>query len=641
MKIQQVCKIYIVVNDRFTTNFTKSIQYQCIGFRSFVLYCYILLYISGIQASFLRHVKALVRTMTDMGNPFNDTSGDLLVLDTRVIADPTVVESIQMIEKLGQDKCEAFFNDRFIARSISLQETIRKAKLPLFRKHVQKDKSREQKQLKSLKGDRTLFSTLYIVCQVRQTDMAEFFTHENQSYPPSLSEYGAMRSGTKADLLTCVEDVVTTQYTVLPQEAQMIILDGAAIINMIKPVSDTFNAYVSKIMEYIRAQFKGGMMRVDVVFDIYKKDSLKSYTRHKRGKSTRRRVEGKNKTPGNWQEFLRDDENKSELFHLIAKQVKAELFPGMVIITHDQNVMSSVPGNLAGLMNCTHEEADTRMFVHATHGATDHGARNILIRTVDTDVVILSISLAHKIGCECLWLAFGTGNTFRYIDATAISDVLGTDKSRALPAFHALTGCDVTSSFAGRGKRTAWSAWNALSSATPALCTLAETPTKDNIYEVLPIIERLVVIMYDRGSPESSVNRARQVLFTQKGREIENIPPTQDALSQHLLRVGYAACHVWGQAMITTPQLPSPADFGWTWDDSSSQWKISWMTLPPAGEACRAVIKCGCTKGCRAHCKCMKADLKCTIASVEDVNDNCNFFHCCTAVAFNLSIFPI
>jgi hypothetical protein len=39
-------------------------------------------------------------------------------------------------------------------------------------------------------------------------------------------------------------------------------------------------------------------------------------------------------------------------------------------------------------------------------------------------------------------------------------------------------------------------------------------------------------------------NVERQMLFSNKGREIENIPPTQDALAQHLLRVGYEAGHV-------------------------------------------------------------------------------------------------
>ena len=55
-------------------------------------------------------------------------------------------------------------------------------------------------------------------------------------------------------------------------------------------------------------------------------------------------------------------------------------------------------------------------------------------------------------------------------------------------------------------------------------------------------------------------------VLTQKGRGIENIPPTHDALAQHVLRVGYEAGHVWGQATIKAPPFPSPAHFGWTWE---------------------------------------------------------------------------
>ena len=87
------------------------------------------------------------------------------------------------------------------------------------------------------------------------------------------------------------------------------------------------------------------------MFDIYKKDSLKHGTRQERGKGTRRRVEGKNKVPSNWQEFLHLDDNKSDLFYLISECVEREIFPGMVIITQGEKVRSSAPCDLAGLMD--------------------------------------------------------------------------------------------------------------------------------------------------------------------------------------------------------------------------------------------------------------------------------------------------
>jgi len=48
---------------------------------------------------------------------------------------------------------------------------------------------------------------------------------------------------------------------------------------------------------------------------------------------------------------------------------------------------------------------------------------------------------------EELWVVFGTGKRFRYIAAHAIASSLGADKSRALPAFHAVSDCDTVSFF--------------------------------------------------------------------------------------------------------------------------------------------------------------------------------------------------
>ena len=111
------------------------------------------------------------------------------------------------------------------------------------------------------------------------------------------------------------------------------------------------------------------------------------------------------------------------------------------------------------LSPCSPEEADSRMLLHVTHAA-QHGHHHILIRTVDTDVVDLAVFAITYLpaGCE-LWLAFGTGKSFRYVAANQLAVNLRPEMSCALPIFHALTCCDTVSSFAGHGKKTAWSTW--------------------------------------------------------------------------------------------------------------------------------------------------------------------------------------
>ena len=108
------------------------------------------------------------------------------------------------------------------------------------------------------------------------------------------------------------------------------------------------------------------------MFDAYWKDSLKAATRRKICKCIRMHMEGNKQIPSNWQEFLRVEENKSELFHLVSDRIVDKEFPGRVIVTRDDGVLSSAPCDLAGLMSCTHKEADPRMFVHASDGA-EHG----------------------------------------------------------------------------------------------------------------------------------------------------------------------------------------------------------------------------------------------------------------------------
>ena len=98
--------------------------------------------------------------------------------------------------------------------------------------------------------------------------------------------------------------------------------------------------------------------------------------------------------------------------------------------------------------------------------ASECGHSKVLIRTTDTDVVLLAVSNAREIDVEELWIAFGTGKHFRYIAALEIAANLGPEKSKALPMLYAFTGCDTVSFFAGRGKVTAWNVWSVFTQIT-------------------------------------------------------------------------------------------------------------------------------------------------------------------------------
>ena len=107
--------------------------------------------------------------------------------------------------------------------------------------------------------------------------------------------------------------------------------------------------------------------------------------------------------------------------------------------------------DVESLQPCSHEEADTRIFLHVAHCAKQ-GYKRIAIRTVDTDIVVLAIGHIQSIDIEELWICFGVGKNYRYIPAHTIADLLK-ERAKALMMFHALTGCDTVSGFRGRGKK--------------------------------------------------------------------------------------------------------------------------------------------------------------------------------------------
>ena len=209
-----------------------------------------------------------------------------------------------------------------------------------------------------------------------------------------------------------------------------------------------------------------------------------------------------------------------------------------------------------------------------------------------------------------LWIAFGTGKSFRYIAAHAINSALGDERSKALPVFHSFTGCDTVSCFSGRGKKSGWDTWKVYGDATKAFLSLANAPqiVTDDAFSIL---ERFVVLLYDRTSDEGNVDVCRNNLFTSKGRSLETIPPTQGALIQHIKRAAYQAGHIWGQSLISRPEETSPNDWGWE-RDAKGDWHPLWSRLPEAGKFCQELLRCGCKKGCKQNCKCCKAGLKCT-----------------------------
>ena len=58
--------------------------------------------------------------------------------------------------------------------------------------------------------------------------MDEFFAHENAPVPPSLSEEGKLREGTKSDLLPILEEMAMPTFN--EPHSSAVIIDGVSLV---------------------------------------------------------------------------------------------------------------------------------------------------------------------------------------------------------------------------------------------------------------------------------------------------------------------------------------------------------------------------------------------------------------------------
>lgn len=86
------------------------------------------------------------------------------------------------------------------------------------------------------------------------------------------------------------------------------------------------------------------------------------------------------------------------------------------------------------------------MLLHAKHAAC-----RTIIKTVDSDVVILAVGLVNEIGNK-LWIEYGTGRSIRTINIPHLASHFG-HSAKGVVFLHAISGCDTVSSLIGIGKK--------------------------------------------------------------------------------------------------------------------------------------------------------------------------------------------
>lgn len=350
-------------------------------------------------------------------------------------------------ERLEKDSPSTKFHDKMTRQNL---KTFTSVKTSVRMKQGQKKDV-------ILKADRNLFGHMIMASQSRNLNIKDVLAHPLGPLPWALSNPdGSLRKTNKAALARELEKSVASVEEI--GENTACIIDGMSLVQRVKGDGKTFGEIAKSLLHQALLEGRNSA-RIDIVFDVYWKTSIKNAERSGRGSGGS--TQWKNIAPGHnvvqWRKLLSNSESKTALIQFFVDQWKlaesrAMLQDKQFITTCGETCycLNEEGWNTVEELKCSHEEADTRMLLHASH-ASHNGYQTLLIVSEDTDVMMLSLACCKRINA-LLYQKTGTQNRTRYMNISNLAQCLGEDLCDALIGMHAFTGCDSTSAFAGKGK---------------------------------------------------------------------------------------------------------------------------------------------------------------------------------------------
>ena len=262
------------------------------------------------------------------------------------------------------------------------------------------------------------------------------------------------------------------------------------------------------------------------------------------------------------------------------------------------------------------------MILHAIF-ATKQGDTSLRIFTPDTDVLVLAVNYFSRFPINtCVNLL---GMHSREIPLHKLFNSLGRNHALALLVMHALSGVNVTGSFAGKAKTMFWNRFlEADSDVLEALTAMGKEKLGDEIFQY---IETYVCSIYSTPLSASAhlatLHELRWWLFSKKQAEGTSMPQTQAALHPAIRRAHYQAME-WQRADVAHPLLPLPSDFDWTLENGS--YKPILCDLPCAPPELLEIVRCSCRRSrCAPPCKCLANLTGCIeMCACRGDSDNCD-----------------
>lgn len=312
-------------------------------------------------------------------------------------------------------KYRRYVLDRLVTTKESIHLPIKQSQLSIFKVKAVKKVNKDKMKLAAANMDSNVFCKLFIACSSRQGNVSDFFMHENNRYPPSISDLGSLSQSASATNDDVVNYLFQTsnrtnqsQYSE-PQKSICTVKDkdievtaSALILNVYPHVQCVFPAnvmtvknYSEKIFDKIIDSSREKYTRVDVLFDINEENSLEEMT-------SETSIEDKyvnwidNETKLQrgkawFTKFLNKTKTKVQFLKTLASNyVKNSPRNDDTILEADDHIVILKNGTSDINFHLPIENMNTRMMLHV-EDAVRNGHKEILLSTSDFDIVIIAI----------------------------------------------------------------------------------------------------------------------------------------------------------------------------------------------------------------------------------------------------------
>ena len=133
---------------------------------------------SSFQTRFSKDIQNLNEAIIDSGNPFSNSSKDLITLETGFVSSEESIEVLYKIEAVGIEQYKKYFEGRLLNIDHTnlkyIYDKIEKNKFLIFDTNT-KSSRKKQTSVKTLKQNYSLSSKLFIASQTRHVDFIDFF----------------------------------------------------------------------------------------------------------------------------------------------------------------------------------------------------------------------------------------------------------------------------------------------------------------------------------------------------------------------------------------------------------------------------------------------------------------------------------